>query len=479
MVQQEEPPIIDHHIKIESEEPAGWSMSLTPSGLSIHAVTRNFVEFTEFIKTISRQVMCDFGPAYLPSCWDPDAEGYFQEESDAEELAEDEYLVTVPVFSTSSLLHQPEEKIQHGIIIEFDIESQLPSMLQHLKSRYASLEEEDTSHHLVILLQELQVFFETESSQLSRICVLTGYAVSVKEFTPLADTANTPWIQCAEYARVLLMEVLLKGDTPSSFAVILCGILLSWIDAERRTNDKMIMMTVRVLCNNRRETNEAWDILIGSLLYLDIYSATFRFQRPQICDEAAIEINPKGQDALLVTQRRFREGVILLEGRLMWLLNKVVRLFYQVEEEEHVETRKIDVDEVLTLVRDIELWEQELPEWARWDTDTEDKKKETKMHMHMIHNTVKILLFRPFSMTSQQDEQTFTKTTFLDLSIRASDRLSTCVCQVQNAGFWIKSAHCLILDVSRRVLQMFDNDGEIVDQLEKIQSRLFQDSDAK
>ncbi|KAI7881240.1 uncharacterized protein EV154DRAFT_43567 [Mucor mucedo] len=448
-----EEPIMMEPIKIETEEPTGWSMSLTPTGLSIHAVTRNFTEFNEFAKTISRQAMRDFGPAYLPSSWDPDAEGYFQEDSDTEELDEDEYLVTVPVFSTSSLLHQTTEEVDKVSYVETEIESQIPGMLRHLTSQYECLETCDTSHHVVMLLQLLRPYLPSDSEgidSLSRICVLTGYAISTKEFHS-KELDMKRWEPCAEYARVLFMEELLKGEIEWGFPVVICGILLGWIGAETRRNDKLILMSMRVLCGSDRKEGERWDVLMASLVYLDVYSATFGFKRAQMSDE--ITKNAMGKEA------SFRTSVILLEGKLMWLLNKVVRLFYQVEETQG-ETRKIDVDEVLTLVRDIEIWEQDLPEWAKWNAETETIRTRSKLHMHMIHNTVKILLFH--------------------MSMSSADRLVSCIVYLKKAGFWIKSAKDLILDVSERVLRMFDNDQAIVDQLEKIQSRLiYEDSQIK
>lgn len=466
----EEIPIMDP-IKIETEEPTGWSMSLTPTGLSIHAVTRNFAEFNEFAKTISRQTMRDFGPTYLPSSWDPDAEGYFQEESDTEELDEDQYLVTVPVFSTSSLLHQTKEETDKVNYVETEIESQIPGMLKHLLSQYESLDTYDNAHHVVILLQLLQPYLPVDSEgidSLSRICVLTAYAISTKEFSSTKELDIARWEPCAKYACVLFMEELLKGEIEWGFPVIVCGILLGWIESETRRNDTLILMSMRVLCGSHRKEGEGWDVLMASLIYLDVYSATFGFKRAQMNGE--ISEKPIGRET------SFRTSVILLEGKLMCLLNKVVVLFYQVEESKG-ETRKIDVDEVLTLVRDIEIWEQNLPEWAKWNAETDEIRKRSKMHMHMIHNIVKILLFRPFSMTRPEDEQTFTKTVFLDMSMSAADRLGSCIIYLKKAGFWIKSAKDLILDVSDRVLRLFDNDQAIVDQLEKIQSRLiYEDS---
>ena len=489
-------------IKSEPEEPSGWSMSLTSNGLSLQAVTRNLSEFNDFAKIISRQIMRDFGPEYLPSMWDPDAEGYFQEDSDAEELAEDEYLVTIPVFSTCDLLcSQKNPNViadKAPVIIEEKeelINAHLRNMIQHLETRYQSLDEQstdtNTSHHLVILMLQLKLFLPLSKpyndNLLTRICILTAYVVSVTLLPPIPNTILAPlptslWRDCAEHATMLLIDLILQnGDSTPSYPIILCAILLGWIDTEYTfydfKADTMIHIALRILCGSDWQKEEpAWQLLIATLLYLDIYSATFRFKRPQLCGEgvgllwkAAVKMRAPEEK----WETSFREAGIVLEARLMSLLNRVISLFYHVEHQDVSVTRKIDVDEVLTLVRDTELWEQELPNWARWNTETKSKRIGLKMHMHMIYNIVKILLFRPFSITVKEEEQTFTKTTFLDMSICSADRLTSCLFY-EYEGYWTKAASRLVRDVSERVLQLFDKDEDIVDQLDKIQTRLQQ-----
>lgn len=517
---------------ISTEEPSGWSMSLTPNGLSIHAVTRNLSEFNEFAKTLSRQIMRDFGSNYLPKLWDPDAEGYF-EDSDDEELAEDEYLITVPVFSTSSLLFNVTPNLPDSIFIKQEtpsrdvmrtllngadtlvtlIQSHFPHMIKHLDMRYRWLEEDiacTAPHHLAILMHQLKMYLPDyaptshmpSTDSVVQVCILTAYVVSVTLLPSVPKLIFPPlptslWRDCAEYATMLLVEeVLLRGDQVNPYPVVLCGILLAWIDAELASNkfkaDTMVNISLRVLCASDWKTEEpAWQILIAALLYLDVYSATFRFRRPQLRGEGSAEL---WKAAIQMREQSrwdgsFREAGIVLEARLMSLLSKVVSLFYEVDEEisplqgeNEINVRKIDVDEVLTLVRDVELWEHELPEWAKWNANLNETEHQSriglKMHMHMIHNMVKILLFRPFSTDlyqQEESEQTFTTTTFLDLSTSSADRLSTCLCRIHEygfTGFWTRAASNLVRDVSKRVLKMFDKDQDIVNQLNIIQKRL-------
>ncbi|CAO3629941.1 unnamed protein product [Mucor fragilis] len=540
--QEPEEPFVEEERKQkeaeEEQEPSGWSMSLTSHGLSIHAVTRNLSEFNEFAKTLSRQIMRDFGPSYLPKQWDPDAEGYF-EDSEDEELAEDEYLVTVPVFSTSSLLFNvtpnlpdsmlatikqeaPSRDVMRTLLNGADtlvtlIQSHFPHMIRHLDMRYQWLDKDaacTAPHHLVVLMHQLKMYLPDyaphqpppshllSTDSVVQVCILTAYVVSVTLLPPIPHLIFPPlptslWRDCAEYATMLLVDVVLqRGDQTNPYPVILSGILLAWIDAELASDefkaDTMVNISLRMLCASDWKSKEpAWQILIAALLYLDVYAATFRFRRPQLRGEGSAELwkaaiqmrEPSRWDG------SFREAGIVLEARLMSLLSKVVSLFYEVDEERspsqgenEINVRKIDVDEVLTLVRDVELWEHELPEWAKWNTDLSEKEQQSrtglKMHMHMIHNMVKILLFRPFSTDlyqQEESEQTFTKTTFLDMSTSSADRLATCLCHIHEygfTGFWTRAAGNLVRDVSKRVLKMFDKDQEIVNQLDAIQQRL-------
>lgn len=496
--------------EISTQEPGGWSMSLTPNGLSIYAVTRNLNEFHEFSKTVSNQLIHDFGANYLPENWDPDADGYFDNPDMDDDLEEDAYLVTVPVVSTHSLLLnnkndfltalQQQESTQLHLRLDDTtlntlIQSHYQHMLKHLQLRYQWLEQEDpharSPHHLVILMRQLKLYlldYAPNTDSLTQICVLTAFVTSVTLF-PTMERAELPplpkslWRECSKHATLLLMDlVLLKGDQLPCYPIILCAILLAWIDSELMVStefkgDAMIHMALRVLCGSNWQSEEpAWQILIAALLYLDVYSATFRSKQPQLRGEeeglwrAAVHMREPSR-----WHASYQEAGIVLEARLMFLLNKVIALFYAIEDQECAE-RKIDVDEVLTLVRDIELWEQELPEWATWNYQLSEKEMPRlglKMHMHMIHNMVKILLFRP--LCTSNEEQTYTKTIFLDMSTSSADRLTKCLCHIHEyglTGFWTTAASNLVRDVSGRVLNMFNSDEEIVHQLNVIEERL-------
>ncbi|KAI9354685.1 hypothetical protein BD770DRAFT_444955 [Pilaira anomala] len=496
------PPPPQQHTTAMDDEPAGWSMSLTPQGLSIHAITRNATEFNQFIKTLSRQVLRDFGPDYLPSMWDPDAEGYFDLDSDTEELDEDAYLVTVPVFSTRSLLHPLQPPPIHTKSSSYSsscldptssISHAVPYIIDHLIERYKTLlllhSNTTVTHHLVQLMLQLKDYLNLSSNnsvttvredELSYICLLTAYVISktffpatisIKKEEDIIEEINVE--DCIEYTKMIYLDYILRVEAVPSYQLILCSILLGWIE------NQFIPIAIRLLCNTGLEKESmSWQVLIASLVYLDIQTATFQFKRPQFLQYASsssVRAAAEQEETKPTEREILIQKVSLLEGKLMCLLNKVVRLFYQVEQEkEQVAVRKIDVDEVLTLVRDMEVWEQELPDWAKWNVMNDSEV--IIMNMHMIYNMIKILLFRPFSITfdQAQEEQTLTKITFLDMSIGAADKLATCLSSVTYQGLdhWSRSASNLVKDVTERVKKIFDKDEDIVDQLNKIQSRL-------
>ncbi|KAG1240685.1 hypothetical protein G6F68_017420 [Rhizopus microsporus] len=95
--EDDEPLLLEEEQKeeIAIKEPAGWSMSFGPSGLSLQAVTRNLNEYRQFIRSLSLQLARDFGQDCLPKQWDPDAEGYGEEAIEQDEVDEDEYLIVI------------------------------------------------------------------------------------------------------------------------------------------------------------------------------------------------------------------------------------------------------------------------------------------------------------------------------------------------------------------------------------------------
>ncbi|KAI8088941.1 uncharacterized protein BX664DRAFT_358556 [Halteromyces radiatus] len=275
------------------------------------------------------------------------------------------------------------------------------------------------------------------------------------------------------------------------------------------------------------QTKEA-QVIGASLVYIDVYATTFQHQHQKhlsnitshLSHDIGTALRQKLSTSLLSLLDQIenmdsqRLICVLLESQLMWFLHQVLGLFYTktsksplttttsngrerswctkkrtcdedgndhgTADDDELEVRKVDVDDVLTLVRDLEQWEQQLPNWATWQVPDDHQMTTTTMHpmtrqLHLTLNIVKILLFRPFSTEFKQYgmEQTYTKTTFLDLSIHSADRLATCLCW--NKGKkdnWTFAAYQMIWDVVNRVKETFDSDQEIKIQLDYLVHRI-------
>ncbi|KAI9267861.1 hypothetical protein BY458DRAFT_511599 [Sporodiniella umbellata] len=438
--------------EIGIKEVGGWSMSFGPSGLCLQAVTRNWYEYHRFIQSLSRQMARDFGEDCLPAQWDLETD-----EEEQEELEEDVYLVTVPVLSLQTLLMtkpvQTEQYKTYGIMPVF-VAMHKAHMVEHLQQRYQQLEGQQ--HQLVLIMLYLKPFLEScfssgTSDGLSDLCIMTAYIGSLCLFPPLPQLSQPPlsdfvWKECISDLSLRLVDVVL-GDPKAPVPVLCCLLLLAWyyLEINKTKNDLWIQLALRMVYASSELRG-----FLPLLAYLDAYSALMQSRRP---------LFPYRENRWTKSRDVAEEGV-LCEAQLMPLLDKVVTLFYQFEGE--VAERKIDVDEVLELVKDVGVWENELPLWARWDSV---EKTGIGMHMHMVYNIVKILLFRPFTSI---DEQTHTKTTFLDMSMVSADRLSVCLGHSPQDTHWTEAGRRLIQDVVNRLKGAFDQDEEIVQQIESI-----------
>ncbi|RCH92653.1 hypothetical protein CU098_009976, partial [Rhizopus stolonifer] len=240
---------------------------------------------------------------------------------------------------------------------------------------------------------------------------------------------------CADYATNLLMDLIFdQGDQLSSYPVILCTLLLAWIHTELVSSSSpqaLIGLAIRLLILSDYEQTSPWQALMAALIYLDVYSALFYAHTLQ-------------QNALWPSFEKPKDK----ETQWMLLLAQVISLFYH-PYTNHI--RKVDVDEVLTLVRDMEIQEQTL--------------SDQKQPIQVVHYMIKILLFRPFCM---HGEQTLTKSTFLDLSTSAADALSQLLLKEHTP--WSKGALLLIQDVLDRVSAEFQ-DGDTQAQLDRIKKQ--------
>ncbi|KAI7849097.1 hypothetical protein BDC45DRAFT_521544 [Circinella umbellata] len=272
------------------------------------------------------------------------------------------------------------------------------------------------------------------------------------------------------------------------------------------------------------ETNDQWRHLAASLLYHQVYSMAFssscnKKSHYEIIGEAEIwllrsakQLSQQKQTEKTNTSsplHYFYGTTLGLETELVCLLKQVFGLFYDMENQnENKKIRKVDVDDVLKLVQNIEEWEHALPKWVQWSTSfnsTETRWLKLKMHIHLIHNIVKILLFRPFSIEPFQQEgghekmgdgledqvqlngndllQTHTRTTFLDLSLAAADRATLCIRHLHdntnhkmdnNEDAWVRAGDCLAKDVIRRVKEAFPCDDELFIIIQGIENRFIE-----
>lgn len=464
----------------EGALPGNWSMTLTSEGLTLHAVTRNMIEFTSFAKDFSQQLQ--YNNQTDTKLWE-----WFDDEpvddDDDEPLDEDEYLVTVPVYATASLLRDSsvsihlEDTISINDSLYENISPHVSNMITHLRLVYDSLDNGSFSinhTHIATLLLHMRHYISFDAHapipQLPRFCLCTAYAASAIYLKHAADTSSLV-DDCVIYASGLLVDLVLQRQTESD-PIVIGAILLTSLQRPR-----MIHLAARALCasSDWDHKEEKWQQLAALVLYFEAYSSAF--YEWQDIGEAR---NWLLQAASRLSTSKVKSFAALgLEAQLMCFLKQVFTLFYCQESDDNTaSTRKVDVDDVLNLVRDIEVWEHKLPEWMQWSSahkDLDERSLILKMHIHMIHNIVKILLFRPFSIPTDHDNdelQTYTRTTFLDLSMASVDRLTTCLDYSKSDNDWSRAGRRLGRDVVYRVQQTFPCDEELMHKLEEINKQL-------
>ncbi|CDH58947.1 predicted protein [Lichtheimia corymbifera JMRC:FSU:9682] len=465
----------------EGALPGNWSMTLTSEGLTLHAVTRNIIEFTSFAKDFSQQLQ--YNNQTDTKLWE-----WFDDEpvddDDDDPLDEDEYLVTVPVYATASLLRDPSIPIHLDDTISINdslyehISPHISNMLTHLRQMYGTLDDDDfsISHiHITTLLLHMRPFVSLDEHDpmplLARFCLCTAYAASTIYLRHGVDGSSLV-DDCVTYASGLLVELVLQRQT-EFHPIIIGAILLTSLQRPR-----MIHLAARALCASCDwdPRDKKWQQLAALVLYFEAHSSAF-YEWQDIGEARNWLLQAASR---LSTSEEKTSAALGLEAQLMCLLKQVFALFYCRESgDNNTGMRKVDVDDVLNLVRDIEIWEQKLPQWMQWScahNDTDDERSLLlRMHIHMIHSIVKILLFRPFSIPIDHDNdemQTYTRTTFLDLSMASVDRLSTCLSYINAENDWCRAGRRLGLDVVYRVQQTFPCDEELIHKLEETKKQL-------
>ncbi|SAL97705.1 hypothetical protein [Absidia glauca] len=488
-----------------------WSMSYLANGVSIQTTTHTISEFVIFINKLTQ----DFGNTdpSLSACWELDDQGMDPAYGDStyddeDELDEDAYLVTVPIFDISYFLQQPSAATKkspppppaHSPILDA---STLPALLQYV---YRTLNNNtDTStttnsapsgtasgppppyHHVTLLLDQLKSFLPAQddfipdslTDPLTSLYIFTAYLTCTTFYN-----TTTPATDYYTYTKALLID--LAFQIPPTYSVSLSILLLTWIQVKRRQKDEpddtclLLDLAWRMIPTTFWPPTTFEAQLIGTaLIYLNAFTLTFHPPTTAHLDhDVGSALRHQLLQSLPVALRNDTNRPLicmLLESQLMWFHHQVLGLFYTTTTHKNNDaaaaaaaatpTRKVDVDEVLTLVRDLEQWEQHLPPWAMWPATP---------HLHLTLNMIKILLFRPFCIEFNQSggvEQTYTKTTFLDLSLHSADRLATCL-TTSPRNCWTWAAHQMIWDVVTRVQTTFDYDPDIKVQLDALIHRI-------
>ncbi|KAI9313303.1 hypothetical protein BX666DRAFT_766243 [Dichotomocladium elegans] len=507
----------------EKAQPGSWSMSLTSDGLSLHAVARNIAEFTMFAKDFTQQLRYN-NPTGIPvlDWYEDDEEG---DDEDEDPLDEDEYLVTVPSYPIKPLLGPSVHKEKICInanttttnattedILHHTLDASIEEMLNYLSPIYdVILSDTYPAHqlHAAMLLKHLhdaspflcQTPLELNDRN-TRFCILTAYAVSSTLLSSPLQARTSRRLpsatDCTNLAIDLLKDIMLQPSPQSSRAIAAGATLLGWVTQ----SPELIRLAIQALCcefYGYDSMDQSWQQLAALVLYVEamicIFSGisndderqTYRIMSDDVKDWL---LRAAGR---LCTHPSMISAVLGLEAQLVCFLKQVYMLFYE-SQPTAIGVRKIDVDDVLNLVRDIESWEQRLPCFAQWkaaeENDEGDERRTwLRLHIHIIHNCVKILLFRPFStnMRAGRDDldnsdhdalQTHTRTTFLDLSLASTDRLVLCLGHLKedadsnDNNVWSRAAHCLARDVIDRARLAFPCDEELLKTLEVTEKQL-------
>lgn len=425
------------------------------------------VEFATFAKNFSRQ-LCD------------NDDDWYDEEEDDTELDEDDYLVTIPVFPISSLIEQPPS---HGLLL-LDMPKDEQVIRQRLRAGFRDIVsvvrrgfvEDLSSSRFPVVAQQLLSFLQQQLLMINpdlasfdsltpvqQMALCTSYSV----FTSTSHHSSTLNEDCIQLARVLLFDQL-SSTQLADHALLTCAVLLSSVVAKPQ---KLIHFCIRALFAAAAHDCSECPKLAASLLILDAWSTT----------TTTTSVGEEAEAWLLRAAGRVGDDVAVLrvEAELAHFLKRVIALFYSHHHDRRKNVRKVDVDDVLTLVKDMEQWEYRLPAWLKWQPQPQQQEEDDcsllKTHVHLLHNMIKILLFRPFCCledSSDDNMHTYTRTTFLDMSLEAAGRLTECLRRAKNDAWWIRTGQKLALDVIDRVEKVFSCDTELMAETAKICQQL-------
>lgn len=469
--------------------PGSWSLSLTSKGLTINVIAKRLADFTLFAKDFSRQLYSHNPENLVEYDWDTIND---EEPDDGNELDEDEYMVTVPIVSIHQLVagdnqlvskKEPLSRLFHSNYDKIDeIRPYLSDILIFIRNQIASLQPDH--FHLSALLQQIQPFIPygkqpSALNYLDFMCICTAFAASSYLCRTQLPFPSTLIQTCIQFANAMLVNNLFQNSTQQP-AFIICAGLLSWLQRSYSIFEIALVSLFSIDENDRQGTN--FPMLAAAVAFLDVYLSTFSNDDQRHSNQECIDwLHNTAKQKLLDQSKqdtpRAQEFTQALQ--LCRVLRQVLTLFYTSEVNPTV--RKIDVDDVFDLVRNIEKWEQGLPGWAQWNYRGSEFSM-VRYKAHLMHNITKILFFRPFctkrsNNADEETEQTHTRTTFLDLSLAAADRLATCISNLSQAkdgrlDEWEQAGMKLVQDTLQRAKETFPCDEELSKQLLDIKERM-------
>jgi hypothetical protein len=492
----------------DEKSDSAWSLSFTHLGLSLQAAVHNVLDLETFLKDISGGIFRGFD---VSSNEDTEHDSYSDEELD-----DSEYLVTIPVCTFSQLI---KDVVDEPVLQNTNADDDMTSDISYMN---LLTDNKDWKHdisqiyppHIVLLAESLEQFLSVaDPNHVHDLSPLSNSTLSFVNLCMSALLCSTKdqvgdWTRISEQlaanATNMLLENTFHDLEPSEWLPIIESILLlGWYAFVRRRwltrARQLIVFAIRIFLiyqSQRNRPSREWQIAVMSLVYLDVLSSSSMNRRTLLDGDNISDIS---RHVLIKTSppdtMDYIAESLLIEFNSIRLLRQVIKNFYTVDDDELKPdaVNKVDVDDVLNLVKEVEKWETDLPAWASFETEkiAQDSpvleepehsiKSACRLHAHALHETTKILLFRPFCTDFQryenqndsiEQDQTHTGTTFLDLSLQSALKIAKCYKALHSNDFVLAVAKVLVSDVISRVRKTFESDEDVLSTIQIIENTI-------
>jgi hypothetical protein len=502
---------MDGEQAFEEKSASSWSLSFTHLGLSLQAAVHNVLELENFLKDISGGIFRGFDAT---SADNSDHDSYSDEELD-----DSEYLVTIPVCRFSNLVSNTliDQEMDTEFVDEEPRFTNLPFNLFHEHTDWKRRIAQKYPPHVVLLVEALESFItkdthetsdnvasDSTTSEFVYLAAATIIFASNDEGENPADERALAEQYCVSATNILFENTFSDIETNEWLPIIQAILVLGWYEFVSKRclirARQLVVFAIRVFLiyqSQRNPPSREWQIAVMSLVYLDVLSSACMNRRTLLDGDNVANISRQ----LLVKTGSpevpdyFAES-LYMEFQSIRLLRQVIRTFYAIDDNEMKRdlVAKVDVDEVLNLVKDVEKWETDISPWAFFDSDEDlaslDDELSTimarcKLHAHALHNVVKVLLFRPFCTDFQRYEdqnedndsdtrfdQTHTHTTFLDLSLESAMKIARCHRVLSTDDFILVIGKSLVEDVIVRVRRAFESDEDMMRSIKLLETTI-------